>query len=91
MSQQPWLLPRSRGVSRDVFEERQKIVRRLFSRPNLAKVTLIDATPFFCNDETCPVQDQGIPAFVDDNHPSTSKALSVSAMFAPAFVTRGML
>ncbi|AJD42154.1 acyltransferase 3 protein [Rhizobium gallicum bv. gallicum R602sp] len=83
--------PLPSGVSRDVFEERQKIVRRLFSRPNFAKVTLIDATPFFCNDETCPVQDQGIPAFVDDNHPSASKALSVRAMFAPAFVTRERL
>jgi hypothetical protein len=83
--------PPPSGVSRGVFEERQKIVRQLFSRPNFAKVTLIDATPFFCNDESCPVQDRGIPAFVDDNHPSTSKALSVSAMFAPAFVTHERL
>lgn len=78
-------MPPPKGVSRAVFDERQKLTKRLFSQVRGKNVHVIDATPYFCDNDFCPVLIDGLAAYVDDNHPSSTMAIRSKQMFAPAF------
>ena len=81
-----------RGLSADVFSTRaQYQARHTFVRGLMQEaaercnVKLLDPVPYFCNEEICRGQREGVPLYVDDDHLSEHGNRLLVPLFAPLF------
>lgn len=81
-----------RGLSVDVFSTREQYqVRHAFVRGLMEEaaercnVKLLDPVPYFCDENICHGQREGIPLYVDDDHLSEHGNRLLVPLFAPLF------
>ncbi|MGI9276937.1 MAG: acyltransferase family protein [Endozoicomonas sp.] len=73
------------SVTLEEHLQRQAFVNSVFDELAGDGVTILDPTPYLCDDDSCPAQKGTVALYKDDDHLSVQGALMIQAVLEPLF------